>query len=1318
MAADIIGQAGSATARQWDSSTWHSVDFDVPLDDPIVVAGPVSLNGGDPVTVRVRDVTDTGFEWQIDEYNYLDGAHATETVDWFAVERGTHVLADGRRIVAESTGRNHVWAEVELDGFDAAPAVFAQVASDRGGDAVVIRTRGVDANGFEIRLDEEEKKDRTHLFEKIHYIAMSHGGGEGWDVGVTGNSVTHRNFEIEFEPGVADDASVLAFMQTFDGGDTASIRLRDRTDGDAASGPSATIFVEEERSKDNEVAHTTEAVAYAAIPPGLLSAPAFVFPADSGVVDVTNLPAEVLDANPGLVSAVAGDGIDDTAAIQAALDFYPASNRIIYVPNGVYDVSDTIRWPNGDPNTGGDDAKLLTLQGQSRDGVVLRLADGLAPGTDDYLPVINTGFAPAQRFANNVRDLTIDTGRDNPGAVGAEYIANNRGTFRDVLIRSGDGQGRIGLSTSYTAENGPALIKNVEVVGFDFGITASSNEYGLTFEDIVLTDQNIAAVRNKQQSPQFRNLSVAGDAAVVVMAGPGGSLHIAGGTFENTGSATLEAAVRAEENTAVFLQDVTAIGYENVFASLQNNTVDFNGIVDYGVTTGTHGVDSIDLFVSSDPTNAFDGGAAELIGIQPVQTPNPSLETDVSQWANVMDFGANPYDTIDDTAAFQAAIDSGATTVYLPNLNQDGSSLFYFRIDGDLVVRGAVERITGFEGRIGGEGSITIADGDADLLTWERIRVLSSAPGVSNNDLTFHVETARDVLVRHSSFAAAGFAGDVDRFSFSGADASSTISIEAETYDQGEGVGVFAGGTVVGSIIDRDSVRYDAVDFGDGGLDTFTARLSSLNDGSRLQVRLGSEFGPVVAEADFPQTGSFATFADVSVDLATDITGVHDVYITFEGPIAFTAYGDGRVFLEDFLAPFLRVGDGKEVYGRMVNVEGDGDQIVNQGGQLWIFGHKSENENTTFVTTDGGVTEVIGSYVISGTNTNIDPADNPLFEVVDAAFAISYREQNTGAVIDPFTVQLRETRGGVTRELANGPQGLSEMLFASYTDDLVQSYRGDGTSAGTRSATDRIDAEDFVATGGTFVEPTSGQTGVVRVQNRTVIGSVRDGDWAQYGDVDFGGGVGQVTVRYAAPRDGVVQLRSGTPDGPLLGAWTIRPTGFAFENFRTQTFDLPTINGVHDLHLVFTGAGTNPLMDIDTIQFIDAATPLVRSATDRIEAEDFSAIDPGIGVFAGGTILGSINNGETVTYSHLDFGSGVDQFTLRHGSPRASTIDLIVDGPDGQTIQTINVASTGSFGNLVETKFDLTPLRGIGDLTLRFGGGTSGLIDVDSFVFS
>jgi len=113
----------------------------------------------------------------------------------------------------------------------------------------------------------------------------------------------------------------------------------------------------------------------------------------------------------------AGDGTtDDTEAIRRVLSTYPRqyhTKNVIFFPDGVYLVSDTLKFLDGYWDAG------TTLQGQSRDGTIIRLADN-APGygnASSPKPVIHTR-AGNQSFAQYIRDLTIHTG-SGPGRYSA-----------------------------------------------------------------------------------------------------------------------------------------------------------------------------------------------------------------------------------------------------------------------------------------------------------------------------------------------------------------------------------------------------------------------------------------------------------------------------------------------------------------------------------------------------------------------------------------------------------------------------------------------------------------------------------------------------------------------------------------------------------------------------------------------------------------------------------------------------------------------------------------------------------------------------------
>ena len=123
----------------------------------------------------------------------------------------------------------------------------------------------------------------------------------------------------------------------------------------------------------------------------------------------------------------------------------------------------SFKWPGSNP-IGGSDYKLVILQGQSRDGTVIKLKNSCTGFLSETtpLPMVWTGVPPEQRFRNAVRNLTLNVGSGNPGAVGLSFIASNQGCVRDVLIVAPSaGVGYIGLDLT-VGTVGPLLIKNVK----------------------------------------------------------------------------------------------------------------------------------------------------------------------------------------------------------------------------------------------------------------------------------------------------------------------------------------------------------------------------------------------------------------------------------------------------------------------------------------------------------------------------------------------------------------------------------------------------------------------------------------------------------------------------------------------------------------------------------------------------------------------------------------------------------------------------------------------------------------------------------------
>ncbi len=142
------------------------------VGDPIVIATISSYNGEHPSHIRVID-TPSGPFLQLEEWAYLDKLHYCEDVSYVAVTAGRHTLRDGATLEAHRLRINHEWYGARFNRvFDGVPVVLTQCMSLDDPDPVVTRQRNVTTGGFEVRLQEEESRDGTHVHETVGYVAL------------------------------------------------------------------------------------------------------------------------------------------------------------------------------------------------------------------------------------------------------------------------------------------------------------------------------------------------------------------------------------------------------------------------------------------------------------------------------------------------------------------------------------------------------------------------------------------------------------------------------------------------------------------------------------------------------------------------------------------------------------------------------------------------------------------------------------------------------------------------------------------------------------------------------------------------------------------------------------------------------------------------------------------------------------------------------------------------------------------------------------------------------------------------------------------
>ncbi len=257
----FIGEVGKKSVAQENRNTWHQVEFQRTYENPVVVLSPVSNNNTRPCVPLVRNVTGSGFEFQVAEWKYLPGNHPQEVISYMVMEAGEHVIGDGKKLIAGNMASvDHNWKAVKYSTpFDSVPVVFSQAIDFEGDAPVTSRHFGISAEGFRVRFQEEENEDKRVTKQMLSWIAIETGSsteGYKFEAGNTGKVVNHTWYKCNFAQRYGADPVFFADMQTYGGSNAAALRY------DLLSGERVDVIVQEEQSKDQEVYHIFESVGY------------------------------------------------------------------------------------------------------------------------------------------------------------------------------------------------------------------------------------------------------------------------------------------------------------------------------------------------------------------------------------------------------------------------------------------------------------------------------------------------------------------------------------------------------------------------------------------------------------------------------------------------------------------------------------------------------------------------------------------------------------------------------------------------------------------------------------------------------------------------------------------------------------------------------------------------------------------------------------------------------------------------------------------------------------------------------------------------
>jgi hypothetical protein len=269
----VIGEAGQTRLTHEPKI----IKFSRAYENPVVIAQPPTLNGGNTAVVRITDVHSNEFTLYIQEPSDQDGPHTTETVNYLVVESGRWKLRNRKQIEAglisvnSNVGINlnpkESWQKVDFKyAFSKEPIILTQIQTNNDNSWAKTRQNFADPKGFQTAIEGEEKNQTPHEQETIGWIAMEESLGfldetQDYEANQTTLIVTNENYTIAFSKNFANSPLFLGSIATYNGNNASYLRyIKDSLNKDQI-----TVKIEEDTTFDEEVAHTQEFVNYLAL---------------------------------------------------------------------------------------------------------------------------------------------------------------------------------------------------------------------------------------------------------------------------------------------------------------------------------------------------------------------------------------------------------------------------------------------------------------------------------------------------------------------------------------------------------------------------------------------------------------------------------------------------------------------------------------------------------------------------------------------------------------------------------------------------------------------------------------------------------------------------------------------------------------------------------------------------------------------------------------------------------------------------------------------------------------------------------------------
>lgn len=269
--------------------SFASVNFSNPFaSDNILIFPMPSSEGVGPASLRVKSVDRNGFEIAQVEPTGEPGAHERMTIDYIAVEAGTHNLANNVVLEAGSINTAQTIAGTGPAGgfttlnfshtFSAAPVLLTQVQSINSEGSLdpsnvsvpwlTTATASVGTSSAQIALERAEAIAGTVVSETIGYLAITPSVQESL-LDDSGNTINYQSLITPNNiqgPDNGDGCFENNFATSFASGNVravASSRVRNGVNGFwfrrcALDNTQIGLYADEDRANDTERSHTNE----------------------------------------------------------------------------------------------------------------------------------------------------------------------------------------------------------------------------------------------------------------------------------------------------------------------------------------------------------------------------------------------------------------------------------------------------------------------------------------------------------------------------------------------------------------------------------------------------------------------------------------------------------------------------------------------------------------------------------------------------------------------------------------------------------------------------------------------------------------------------------------------------------------------------------------------------------------------------------------------------------------------------------------------------------------------------------------------------